>query len=314
MDFLSKLTTRLSEFDPTQYFDEALGVLVILIIAWVLMALSRRAIRIFAQFAVRNSADPEDSKRVATLSRVFRYLSTVTIVVLTIIMVLGQVGISIAPILGAAGVVGIAVGFGAQSIVKDFFTGFTILLENKIRQGDVVRVAGIAGLVEGVTLRTVRLRDYDGNVHFVPTGMIETVTNMSMEFSNAVMDIGVAYRENVDDVYAVMRETALAMRADPAFEARILGDLDIAGVEQWADSAVVIRCRLKCRPLDQWIVRRDYLRRLKQAFDERGIEIPFPHVTVYAGEPKTGVAPSLPLRMESGSALQMASDSTAGGR
>ena len=158
MDILSKLTARLSDFDPTQYLDEALGVLVILIMAWVLIILSRRAIRIFAQFVLRNASDPEDTKRVATLSRVFRYLSTVTIVALTIMLVLGQIGISIAPILGAAGVLGIAVGFGAQSIVKDFFTGFTILLENKIRQGDVVRVAGIAGLVEGVTLRTVRLR------------------------------------------------------------------------------------------------------------------------------------------------------------
>ncbi len=312
MDILSKVTARLSDFDPTQYFDEALGVLVILIMAWVLIVLSRRAIRMFAQFAVRNAADPEDSKRVATLSRVFRYLSTVTIVALTIMLVLGQIGISIAPILGAAGVLGIAVGFGAQSIVKDFFTGFTILLENKIRQGDVVKVAGIAGLVEGVTLRTVRLRDYDGNVHFIPTGMIETVTNMSMEFSNAVMDIGVAYRENVDEVFEIMRETALAMRTDPAFEARIVADLEIAGVDQWGDSAVVIRCRFKCRPLEQWAVRREYLRRLKKAFDERGIEIPFPHMTVYAGEPKTGEAPAMPLRLDGGAALKVAPGAAAG--
>ena len=298
MDILSKLTTRLSDFDPTQYFDEALGVLVILIMAWVLVMLSRRGIRVFAKFAVRNSADPEDARRVATLSRVFRYLSTVTIVAITIMLVLGQIGISIAPILGAAGVVGIAVGFGAQSVVKDFFNGFAILLENQIRQGDVVKVAGIAGLVEAVTLRTVRLRDYDGNVHFIPTGMIDTVTNMSMEFSNAVMDVGVAYRENIDEVFEVMRETARTMREDPGFSARIVADLDIAGVDQWADSAVVIRCRLKCRPLEQWTVRREYLRRLKAAFDAHGIEIPFPHMTVYAGQLKTGEAPALPLRVE----------------
>ena len=300
---LSRLMPRLSEFDPTQYLDEALGVAVILVLAWVLIVLSRRAIRIFAKFAVRNADDPEDRRRVATLSRVFRYLSTVTIVALTGMLVLGQIGISIAPILGAAGGVGIAVGFGAQSVVKDFFNGFAILLENQIRQGDVVDVGGKSGVVEAVTLRTVRLRDYEGNVHFIPTGTIEIVTNKSMEFSNAVMDIGVAYREDIDEVFGVMRATALAMREDPDFGPKMLADLDIAGVDQWADSSVMIRCRLKCRPLEQWSVRREYLRRLKYAFDAHGIEIPFPHVTVYAGQPKSGQAPALALRVEGASTI-----------
>jgi small-conductance mechanosensitive channel len=313
MPDFSKLLARFSEFDPTKYVDEALGVLVILILAWVLIVLSRRAIRLFAQFAVRNADDPEDRRRVATLSRVFRYLSTVTIIALTVMLVLGQIGISIAPILGAAGVVGIAVGFGAQSVVKDFFNGFTILLENKIRQGDVVTVGGKSGVVENVTLRTVRLRDYEGNVHFIPTGTIEIVTNMSMEFSNAVMDIGVGYRENVDEVFTVMRETAAAMREDPDYGPKILADLDIAGVDQWADSSVMIRCRLKCRPLEQWAVRREYLRRLKHAFDARGIEIPFPHVTVYAGQPKTGEAPALPLRVETGATRPVTPGAFGGG-
>jgi len=297
MDILSKLNARLSDFDPTQYLDKALGVLVILIMAWVLIGLSRRAIRVFAQFAVRNAADPEDTKRVATLSRVFRYLSTVTIVALTMMLVLGQIGISIAPILGAAGVLGIAVGFGAQSIVKDFFTGFTILLENKIRQGDVVRVAGIAGMVEGVTLRTVRLRDYDGNVHFIPNGEVNTVVNMSRGFAQSVIDVGVAYRENVDEVMQVMRDVGQEMRLDPAFAGRILDDLEMAGVDSWGDSAVIIRCRFKCMPLEQWAVRREYLRRLKNTFDAKGIEIPYPHLTVYAGQDKEGGAPELPLRL-----------------
>lgn len=298
MESLLKLFPRLAEFDPVRHVDVVLSVGLVLVLAWVLMALSRRAIRMFAKFATRNVEDPEDRRRVETLSRVFRYFATVTIVAMTIMVVLAQIGISIAPILGAAGVVGLAVGFGAQSIVKDFFHGFSILLENQIRQGDVVTVAGRSGVVENITLRTVRLRGYDGSVHFVPTGMIDAVTNMTMEFSHAVMDIGVAYRENVDEVFDVMRETARVLREDEALGPRTLGDLEIAGVDQWADSAVMIRARIKCRPLEQWTVRREYLRRLKQAFDAHGIEIPYPHVTVYAGRPKTGRPAAMQVALE----------------
>ena len=159
------------------------------------------------------------------------------------------------------------------------------------------RSADLAGLVEDITLRHVRLRDYDGNVHFVPNGLITTVTNMSRGFAQAVVDIGVAYRENVDEVLAVMHEVGAELRADAAFSAKILDDLDIAGVERWDDSAVVLRCRFKVAPLEQWTIKREYLRRLKAAFDAHGIEIPFPHLTVYAGVGKDGEAPALPLNI-----------------
>lgn len=307
MQSFEKLLSRVQDYDYTQYLDEILGVLLVLLLAWVVIALSRRAIRLFAKFAMRGSVDPEDLRRVETLARVFRYLSTIVIFAITVMLVLAQIGISIAPILGAAGVVGLAVGFGAQSLVKDFFTGFVLLLENQIRQGDIVEVAGKAGVVEGVTLRTVRLRGYDGNVHFVPTGMIETVTNMTMEFSQAVMDIGVAYRENTDEVVEIMRATAKSMREDETFAPKILDDIDIAGVDKWADSSVVIRCRIRVIPLEQFTVRREYLRRLKHAFDEHDIEIPFPHITVYAGAPKSGRAPAMPLSFDGGSPLDAGS-------
>jgi len=211
-------------------------------------------------------------------------------------MVLSEVGISLAPILGAAGVAGVAIGFGAQSLVKDFFSGFFILFEDQIRTGDVIRVAGHAGLVEEITLRHTRLRDYDGNVHYVPNGMIDSVVNMSRGYAQAVMDIGVAYREDTDEVYRVMRDTARQMRADETFGPRIIDDLEIAGVDQWGDSAVVIRCRFKVVALEQWSVRREYLRRLKKAFDAAGIEIPYPHLTIYAGQDKKGGAPAFNLR------------------
>jgi len=214
-------------------------------------------------------------------------------------LVLGELGISVAPILGAAGVVGLAVGFGAQSLVKDYFTGFFLLLENQISTGDIVKLSGDhAGFVEEVTLRYVRLRDYDGRVHYVPNSQITSVINLTRGYSFAVLDIGVAYRENVDDVMAVMQDVARGMRADAAFSERILEDLEMAGVDQWADSAVIIKCRFKVVAMQQWAVKREYLRRLKLAFDAHGIEIPYPHLTVYAGQDKSGGAPPLPVQLQ----------------
>ncbi len=269
---------------------------VILVVAWIAVGVMQRAIRLFRSRLTARMDDREAVKRAETLGRVFRYVVAVVITLVAGMMVLSEVGISLAPILGAAGVAGLAIGFGAQSLVKDFFSGFFILFEDQIRSGDVVRIAGHAGLVEEMTLRHTRLRDYDGNVHFVPNGSIDSVVNMSRGFAQAVMDIGVAYREDTDEVYAVMREVGVKMREDEVFGPRILDSLEIAGVEKWDDSAVVVRCRFKVVALEQWGVRREYLRRLKKAFDANGIEIPYPHLTIYAGEDKNGRAPAFNMR------------------
>ena len=273
-----------------------LRVTLIIVAAWVLIAVLQRGIRTLRERIAGRMDDRESAKRAETLGRVFRYLATVVVSLIAGMLVLAELGVSVAPILGAAGVVGLAVGFGAQSLVKDFFTGFFILLENQIRQGDVVKIGDHAGSVEVITLRYVQLRDYDGNVHYVPNGHISTVINMTRGFSNAVMDIGVAYRENVDEVMDVMRGVAAEMRADPDFQPKIMADLEMAGVDSWADSAVVIRCRFRTLPLEQWGVKREYLRRLKAAFDAHGIEIPYPHMTVYAGQDREGKAPAFPLQ------------------
>jgi small conductance mechanosensitive channel len=276
----------------------ALRIVLILAAAWLLVAVLQKLvktarIRIAARLQGEGAAT-----RAETIGRVIRYLVALVVGALALMMVRAEIGISLAPILGAAGVVGLAVGFGAQSLVKDYFTGFFILFEDQIRTGDVVKVADIGGLVEDITLRHVRLRDYDGTVHFIPNSLITTVSNMSRGHAQSVCDIGVAYRENLDEVYTVMRETAAALRADAAYAPRILAPLELAGVERWDDSAVVVRCRFKVVPLAQWDVRREFLKRLKQAFDERGIEIPYPHVTVYAGADRQGRAPSLPVRLD----------------
>lgn len=274
----------------------AIRVTVIVIAAWVITGLLQRTVGKLREHIASRMDDRESTKRAETLGRVVRYLIAVVISLITAMLVLSELGVSVAPILGAAGVVGLAVGFGAQSLVKDYFTGFFLLLENQIRQGDVVKLGDHAGSVEEVTLRYVQLRDYDGNVHYVPNSTITTVINMTRGFSNAVMDVGVAYRENVDEVLAVMREVGTELRVDPAFAPRLLADLEIAGVENLADSAVILRCRIRTLPLEQWGVKREYLRRVKAAFDAKGIEIPYPHMTVYAGQDREGKAPGFALR------------------
>ena len=278
----------------------AIHIVIILVGAWLLKLLSNKGIRGFRLYMAGRKTNPQEKQRLETLGRVFRYVANVLITAVAGMLVFTELGISIAPILATAGVLGLAIGFGAQSLVKDYFSGLFLLLEDQIRHGDVIEAGGKAGLVEEVTLRYVRLRSYDGNVHYVPNGQIDTVTNMTRDYSFSVIDIGVAYRENVEEVFSVIREVAAEIRADKQFREIVLEDVDIAGVDNWSDSAVTIRLRIKVAPIHQWTVRREFLRRLKYAFDARDIEIPFPHLTVYAGQNKDGSAPPLRLLSQTG--------------
>ncbi len=271
-------------------FRGGLRVLAILAGAWVVHALIARLLGRLLGVAAARAANGESSKRIETVGRALRYTASIVIGLISAMLVLNELGVSIAPILGAAGVVGLAVGFGAQSLIKDYFAGFFLLVENQIRVGDVVEIAGKSGLVEEVSLRRVKLRGYDGSVHYVANGLITTVTNMSTEFAFAVIDIGISYRSNIGTAFEALRRVAAELRADPEFAPRILEDLQIAGVDSLADSAVVIRCRIKVLPLEQWNVRREFLRRTKEAFDAAGIEIPFPHRTIYFGQPTAAAA------------------------
>jgi small conductance mechanosensitive channel len=242
--------------------------------------------------------DTEYRKRADTLKSVIRYLISTVLFAVALMMILGEIGIEIGPILAAAGVVGLAVGFGAQHLVQDLLAGFFILLEDQIRVGDVVEVAGKGGLVEQVSLRTVVLRDLAGNVHYVRNGQIDAVTNMTKEYSRYVFDVSIAYRENVDEVMNVIREIDAGLREDPEFGPDILAPIEILGVDRFADSAVVIKARTTTRPIQQWRVGREFNRRMKQRFDELDIEIPFPHVTLYMGQAKSGESPPVPVRLE----------------
>jgi small conductance mechanosensitive channel len=265
------------------------------VLAWIVQVVAERLIRLFRGYMERRTSGDEIA-RIETLARVFRNTAGVVILLVAGMLVLGELGISVAPILATAGVAGVAIGFGAQSLVKNFLAGFFLLFDDQVRQGDVVQIAGIGGLVEEVTLRYVRLRDLEGHVHYVPNGEITVVTNRTREYATAVIEVGVAYREDPDEAFAVMREVASAMRADPQWKERMAADLEILGVDKWADSAVILRARLRVVPaIQQWNVKREFLKRLKKAFDERGIEIPFPHLTVYAGQGKDGAAPPFHL-------------------
>ncbi len=199
-------------------------------------------------------------------------------------MIMQELGVNITPLLTAAGIGGLAIGFGAQNLVRDVITGFFLILEDQIHVGDVVTIDGTSGLVQAVKLRTVVLRDLSGTVHVIPNGAISTLSNMTKEFSYYVMDVGVAYKEDTDHVVDVLREVGEDLEGDQNFSGHILEPLEILGVNDFGDSAVTIKVRIKTVPLKQWMIGRELRRRIKKAFDARGIEIPFPHMSLYFGE------------------------------
>ena len=214
------------------------------------------------------------------------------------IVVLERLGVNTTPLLAGAGIVGLAVGFGSQTLVKDIISGLFILFEESIRVGDWAMVGNQGGSVESVGLRTVKLRDMNGTLHVISNSSIDSLSNFSMVFSRTVMDIGVAYREDVDEVIELLKELGETLQKDPNHGPNILEPLEVFGLDRFEDSAVIIRARFKTKPLKQWGVKRAFYRLMKRAFDERGIEIPFPHRTVYMGEPKEGTAPPLHVNMQ----------------
>jgi small conductance mechanosensitive channel len=223
-------------------------------------------------------------KRAATIGGIVRKTLAVLIWAVAGVMILREFNFDIAPILAGAGVIGLAVGFGAQNLVRDVISGMFMLIENQISVNDVAVINGTGGLVEEVNLRTTVLRSLDGTVHIFPNGTITTLSNMTHEFSYYVFDVGVAYKEDTDRVVEVLREVAEELRRTPEFGPLILEPLDVLGVDQFADSAVIVKVRLKTMPVKQWAVGREMNRRIKKRFDAEGIEIPFPHQTLYFGE------------------------------
>lgn len=272
-----------------QFASTALRIVLILLATWIgLIVIGKLLNRIQQTLTERGRQEGEPpsevNKRIDTLMRLVRQAIKLAIWIVVALVVLREIGIDITPILAGAGIVGLAVGFGAQNLVRDIISGFFFVLENQVRVGDVAVINGTAGIVETINFRTMVLRDLAGVVHTFPNGTVTTLSNMTKEWSAYIFEIGVAYKENTDRVSEVIAEICREMRQDPLFGALIIEDPEIFGVDQLGDSAVVIKGRIKTKPIRQWEVGREFLRRVKRAFDEQDIEIPFPHQTLYFGE------------------------------
>ncbi|MFZ0391066.1 MAG: mechanosensitive ion channel family protein [Calditrichia bacterium] len=278
------------------FLTSGLQILLVLVLIVISLKIVRLLSNRFFQALSKGKKDDEFRKRADTLSAVVRYILTVVVIIIGLMMILKELGIEIGPILAAAGVVGLAVGFGAQNLVQDVISGFYILLEDQIRVGDVVNIAGKGGLVEKITLRMTVLRDLAGNVHYVRNGYIDVVTNMTKDYSRYVFEVGVAYREDVDEVIKILREIDEELRKDPEYKDDIIEPLEVMGLDKFGDSAIIIKARTTTKPIKQWRIGREFNRRMKKVFDDRNIEIPFPHVTLYMGQEKDGSAP--PMRIE----------------
>ena len=226
----------------------------------------------------------EREERIDTLSRAIRSGLTVLVSFIGFVTILSIVGIDISVLLGGAAVFSLAIAFGAQSLVKDFFTGFMILTENQYRVGNVVEINHITGTVEDISLRTTILRDLHGVAHFIPHGEIKAVSNRTHHWSQVALEIAIAYKENVDEVMKVVSAIAKELKGDEELGQYITGEPEMLGVDELADSAVIIKILIRTKPSRQWVIKRELLRRIKNRFDELGIEIPFPHRTIYRGD------------------------------
>jgi small conductance mechanosensitive channel len=253
----------------------------IIVIALILTNLIRRAINLFSSEIAKNSSGRDAATRVNTLGRVFRYIASVIIYLIAFMLILSELKINIAPILGAAGIVGIAIGFGAQSLVKDYVGGLFILIEDQIRQGDTIKVEGYEGSVEEITLRYVRLRDYDGFVHFIPNGQIRIVTNMGRDFSYATFDITLGYEVNIDKAIKLMQEASEKLRKSLTYKTIVLSDIEISGIDRLNESNLVIKARIKTQAMEHSNIKREYLRLMKLAFQRAKIKPPYAQIVVH---------------------------------
>jgi len=264
-------------------------VALILLFAFIAMKLFQNFILRFKKHLIKKSEEDQEppseyDKRIETIIRLVKQATLFSLWLITGLVILKEFKVEIGPIIAGAGILGLAVGFGAQNLVRDIISGFFIILENQIRVGDVAIVNGTGGLVEKINFRTIVLRDLGGVLHIFPNGTVNTLSNMTNEWSAYVFDIGVAYKEDTDRVIEVMKDVGNAMLEDTEFGKLMLEPPEIFGVDKFDNSAVIIKGRIKTKPIRQWMIGREFLRRIKHAFDKNNIEIPFPHQSIYFGE------------------------------
>jgi small conductance mechanosensitive channel len=261
-------------------------VAIILAAAYVVVKLIHLGIAQMEEMADQEAspAPTERQKRVRTMSGLLRKLTVVILGAIAGMVILRELGVDIMPIITGAGIVGLALGFGAQNLVRDVISGFFLIFEDQVRVGDVAVVNGTAGVVEEINLRTIVLRDIEGTVHIFPNGKIDTLSNRTKEWSGYLIDVGVSYKEDVDYIMAVLRDVGDELKADAEFGPLLFEPMEVMGVDDFGPSQVTIRVRIKTVPLRQADVGRELRRRIKKTFDARGIEMPFPHTSVYFGE------------------------------
>jgi small conductance mechanosensitive channel len=265
----------------------SLRIVLIIVAAYISLRLLRLAFNRLETLLIRAIGAAERvpeaaTKRIRTLMSVLWTIVVGLVWFVVVLMTLGQIGVNVTPVLAGAGIVGLAIGFGAQNLVKDLVSGFFLILENQVRVGDVAIINGTGGLVEAISFRTIVLRDEAAVVHVFPNGSINTLSNMTKDWSAYVISVNVAYREDPDRVADVMRSVAEEMIAEPKYRSAMLEPIEILGVDGFTESAVTIKARLKTQPLQQFAIGREYRRRLKKAFDAAGIEMPLAQRAVRA--------------------------------
>ena len=288
--FTSAFWSELAQKAMNWAINELPGIFILTIALFIMLRIVKFSVNRLTKILLKRAEHDkavdvsEAGKRINTLTGIILGASRIVLLTIFIIMLLSKFSIDIGPLIASAGILGLAIGFGAQELVRDYISGFFMLLENQLRTGDVAIINGTGGLVEKIELRTLTLRDFNGTVHIFQNGKINTLSNMTKEWSAMVFDIGVAYKEDVDQVMQIMKETGDDLQKDAEHGPNILEPIEVFGLDKFGDSALIIKARLKTKPIMQWTIGREYRRRLKKAFDQHNIEIPFPHTTVYWGE------------------------------
>ena len=281
-------------------FSQGLVILIMILTIWGIVRLIDRIFpRLVTTFVMSRSEygeHEESEKRATTLSRVFTGGAQIIVILAGVFMILSKLSIPVGPVLAGFGVVGIAVGFGAQHLVRDLISGIFVIAENQYRTGDVVTIAGTSGLVEDINLRRTILRDLEGTVHVVPNGEISVSANRTKNYSRVVLDVGVAYKENLERVIIILNQIGNELSADPVFGLNIIKAPQVLRIQSFDDSCITIRMLGDCKPMKQWNLRSELIRRIKARFDIEGIEIPFPHQTIYWGEDQ----PTLTIQEKTG--------------
>ncbi|MEZ5175800.1 MAG: mechanosensitive ion channel family protein [Acidimicrobiia bacterium] len=259
--------------------------------AWIVLRLARRAVRRWEQSVTDRfgnsdlQAERERAQRIVTIADVLRLTIAITVWVVAILTVMAIWGLPMSPFIAVGTTVGVAVGFGAQDVVRDIIAGFLILIEDQYSIGDVVEIAGVSGTVEAIMLRTTVLRDLDGNRHFVPNGQIKVASNLTSKFSRLVVDVPVSYDTDLDDAMRVVADEANSLASDDEWRQHFIEPPEMLGVNQLADSSVLIRVVMTLTTEGRWVVKREFLRRIKKRLDREGIEIPFNQLSIRTVNP-----------------------------